>query len=119
MGYLKGRLHSIRYALQGVRWLVVTQPNTWIHALASLLVILAGWHFQVTMLEWALLALAIGGVWTAEALNTAVEWAVDLCSPGYHPLAGKAKDVAAGAVLLASLTAIAVGLLVFCPRLMS
>ena len=68
-------------------------------------------------MEWGLLVLAIGLVWTAEALNSAVEFAVDLASPDYHELAGKAKDVAAGAVLLAALTAIAVAACVFGPRI--
>jgi diacylglycerol kinase (ATP) len=61
----------------------------------------------------------IGLVWTAEGVNTAIEAVVDLASPDMHPLAGKAKDVAAGAVLLAALAAVVVGLLVFGPRVLA
>jgi len=113
--YLIHRLRSIGFALQGLKWLVSTQPNARIHSVATVLVVLAGWHFDVSRLEWALLFGAIGAVWTAEALNTAIEWAVDLASPQHHTLAGKAKDVAAAGVLLASLSAIIVGVLVFAP----
>ena len=103
------------YAIQGLGWLLATQPHAHIHAIASGLVVFAGWYCDLGRLEWALLVGAIGAVWTAEALNTAIEWAVDLASPEYHPLAGKAKDVAAAGVLLASLSAVAIGVLVFAP----
>ena len=112
------RLRSIGYALQGLKWLVSTQPNAHIHTVASVLVIGAGWYFDVSRLEWALLIAAMGAVWTAEALNTALEWAVDLASPQQQALAGKAKDVAAAGVLLASLSALGIGALVFLPYLL-
>ena len=76
----------------------------------------AGVLLGISRLEWALVALAVAGVWTAELVNTAIEALTDLASPAYHPLAGKAKDVAAGAVLLAALGALAVGALVFGPH---
>ena len=72
---------------------------------------------DLTYAEWALVALAVAGVWAAELFNTAIEALTNLVSPGYHPLAGRAKDVAAGAVLLAALGALAVGGLVFGPRI--
>ena len=85
------------------------------HAAATVLVIGLGFHLGITRLEWALIALAVAGVWTAELMNTAIETLTYLASPAYHPLAGKAKDVAAGAVLLAALGAAVVGALVFGP----
>lgn len=115
MSYVKGRLRSILYALRGLGWLLGTQHNALIHTFVSLAVVTVGFYFEVNRLEWALLVLAMGSVWAAEALNTGIEWVVDLCSPDYHPLAEKAKDVAAAAVLLTSLAASAVGLLVFYP----
>lgn len=115
MSYFAQRLRSIGFALQGLKWLVSTQPNARIHTAASVWVVWAGWYFDVSRLEWALLFGAIGAVWTAEALNTAIEWAVDLASPQHQTLAGKAKDAAAAGVLLASLTAVAIGILVFTP----
>ena len=117
MRYLRGRLRSIGFAWQGLRWLVRTQANAQIHLLATILVLLAGWYVEVSLLEWALLIAAIGAVWTAEALNTAIECTIDLVSPAHHPLAGKAKDVAAAGVLIASVAAAAVGLLIFVPYL--
>jgi diacylglycerol kinase (ATP) len=115
LSFLSQRLRSIGFALQGVKWLVLTQPNARVHMFATSAVALAGWFFQITPFEWALLIGVIGAVWTAEALNTAIEWAVDLASPTHHVLAGKAKDVAAAGVLLASLAAVCVGVLVFWP----
>ena len=70
-------------------------------------------------LEWIAVILAIGLCMTAEAFNTAIESVVDLASPEQHPLAGRAKDVAAGAVLLAAMTAVVVGVIVFGPRLLA
>lgn len=117
MDYLRGRLRSISFALQGVKWLVHTQPNARIHTVATVLVVFAGWYADVSLLEWALLLGAIGAVWTAEALNTAIEWAIDLISPGHHPLAGKAKDAAAAGVLIASVVSMGIGILVFYPHM--
>ena len=118
MQYLKGRLRSVGFAVQGLRVLLATQPNARIHALATVCVVAAGWYWQVSRADWLALVLAIAMVWVAEAINTGIEWAVDLASPEHHPLAGKAKDVAAAAVLLASLAAVVVGLLVFVPHLL-
>lgn len=115
MRFLLQRLRSIGFALQGIQWLLRTQPNALVHLFATAVVLLAGGYFGIAPLEWALLVGAIGAVWTAEALNTAIEWAVDLASPAHHPLAGKAKDVAAAGVLIASLAAVAIGALVFWP----
>lgn len=96
--------------------LVVTQPHARFHFLATALVAMAGWWFGLARWEWVGVALAAGGVWTAEALNTALEWLVDLVHPEWAEPAGRIKDVAAAAVLLASLAAAAVGMLVFGPR---
>jgi diacylglycerol kinase (ATP) len=69
-------------------------------------------------MEWCWMTLAIIGVWLAEALNTAIEFLTDLVSPEFHPLAGKAKDVAAGAVLIAAIGAVVIGMFVFGPHLL-
>jgi diacylglycerol kinase (ATP) len=81
-------------------------------------VVTAGAYCEVSRADWLALVLAMAMVWVAEALNTGIEWVVDLASPEHHPLAGKAKDVAAAGVLLASMAAVVVGLLVFVPRLL-
>jgi diacylglycerol kinase len=116
--YLNGRLRSFGYAFRGLKVLLQTQQNARIHAAATLLVVAAGALFRISAVEWALLALAVAAVWTAEALNSAVEFLVDLASPELHPLAAKAKDLAAGAVLAAAIGALVVGVLVFGPHVL-
>jgi diacylglycerol kinase (ATP) len=99
--------------------LLRTQTNARLHLLATIVVIGAGLGLQISRMEWLAIVAVIGLVWVAEGLNTAIEAAVDLVSPERHPLAGRAKDVAAGAVLLAAVTAVVVGALVFGPRLLA
>jgi len=108
-------LSSFRFAWRGIGLLLRTQANARIHAAATVLVVLMGLMFHLTLVEWALIVLAIAGVWAAEGMNTAIEFLVDLVSPEYHVLAEQAKDVAAGAVLLAAVGAAIVGMLVFGP----
>lgn len=116
--YWKRRRQGVGYALKGMRVMVATQEHARIHLLAATVVLGLGFWLSVSALEWCVLVLAIMGVWVAEAVNTAIEFTVDLCSPGFHPLAGKAKDVAAGAVLSAAVLALLVGGIVFVPRLL-
>lgn len=116
MGYFRRRLRSVGFAVQGIHVVVVSQANARLHLVAAIFVIVAAFCSGLTLIEWALLMLAIGMVWTAEALNTAIEFVVDLASPDKQLLAEQAKDTAAGGVLLASIFAAAVGLIVFLPR---
>lgn len=113
------RIAAFRYAFSGWWHVLRTQRNAWIHALASLLVMLMAAWLRLDRLSWAILLLAIGLVWLAEFLNTALEAVVDLASPESHPLAQVGKDVGAAAVLIAALTAAAAGLLVMGPPLWS
>lgn len=99
--------------------MISSQHNAWIHAVASILVVTIGLQFGLTRAEWCWIILAIILVWTAEALNTAFEFLTDVSSPSFHPLAAKAKDVAAGAVLITAVGAIAIGVLIFGPYLMA
>jgi diacylglycerol kinase len=108
---------SFRYAGNGLRVLLSTQRNARIHLVLSIVVIALGGWFRLPYTEWALLALAMGLVWVAEGLNTALELLTDLVSPEPHPLAGQAKDVAAAAVLLSTIFAAVAGGCVFLPRL--
>lgn len=116
--YLSARLRSFGHAFRGLKVLLQTQPNARIHAAATVLVVAAGVLLRISPVEWALIVLAIAGVWTAEALNTAIEFLVDRVSPDPHPLAGKAKDVAAGAVLIAAIGSALIGGFVFGPYLL-
>jgi diacylglycerol kinase (ATP) len=112
-----GRLRSVKYALRGIRIMIVSQRNAWIHLVATIGVLTAGVLLRLSWPEWCWIVLAIVSVWTAEALNTAFEFLTDVASPGFHPVAGQAKDVAAGAVLLAAVGASVIGVLVFGPKL--
>ena len=118
-GLWRRRLASFGHAVRGVWAALRSEVHLRFHAVATVVVIGLGFHFGITRVEWALVALAAAGVWTAELMNTAIEALTDLASPAYHPLAGKAKDVAAGAVLIAALGAVVVGGLVFGPYLIS
>jgi len=116
-GLWRRRVASFGHAGRGVGAALRSEVHLRFHAAATVVVIGLGFYYGITRLEWALVALAVAGVWTAELVNTAIEALTDVASPAYHPLAGKAKDVAAGAVLLAALGALAVGALVFGPHL--
>ncbi|HVT81622.1 MAG TPA: diacylglycerol kinase [Phycisphaerae bacterium] len=113
--WLTTRIRSVGYALSGISHLVRTQRNAWLHMAATLAVILCAAFLRVSSFDWCWLILAIAGVWTAEGMNTAVELLADAVSPGHHPLVGKAKDVAAGAVLLAAAGAAGIGAFVLGP----
>jgi diacylglycerol kinase (ATP) len=111
------RLRSFVYAGRGIRTMLQTQHNAWLHSLATLGVVAAGLWFGLTRLEWFVLVLAVVSVWMAESFNTAFEFLCDVASPDFHPLVEKAKDVAAGAVLIAALGSVVIGLLIFAPHL--
>lgn len=115
--FLASRLRSFRYAFTGWGYVLRTQRNTWIHAAASIAVVLLGWWVGLQALEWAIIFIAITLVWMAEFLNTALEAVVDLASPQQHPLAKVGKDVGAAAVLLSALAAVIIGILVLGPPL--
>jgi diacylglycerol kinase len=107
---------ALRYALRGVAMLF-EERNIWVLAVATALVLAAGFLFRLSAIEWCMVLFAIALVWVAEALNSALERLTDLASPEFHPLAGKAKDMAAGAVLLAVAGAVLIGIVIFGPRL--
>ena len=109
---------SFRFAFGGVGYCLRTQRNFRIHTLAAAAVLIAGLLLRLAALEWAVLALTVTLVLAAEMLNTVVEAAVDLASPGYQPLAKVAKDVAAGAVLVTAIGAVVVGACVLLPHLL-
>ena len=113
-----GRVRSVSHAVQGVKIVLLTQHNAWIHLTATIFVILVGFYFSVTAAEWIWLVVAIVMVWVAEALNTAFELLCDVASPEFHPVVKKSKDVAAGAVLISAIGSIIVGAIVFLPYIL-
>jgi diacylglycerol kinase len=105
-------LNSFKHALDGAWYVLHTQRNARIHLAVAVVVIVMGLWVGLTGIEWSILALTIAMVLVAEWFNTVTEVTINLVTTEYHPLARIAKDVAAGAVLLAALTAIVVGLLI-------
>lgn len=110
---MKPFIQSFRFAANGIRLAVAGQRNMKIHIAAALGVTVGGIYYTISNTEWCLVLLAIGLVMTAELLNSSIESLVDLMEPRQHPLAGKAKDIAAGGVLVACVSAAGIGLLVF------
>lgn len=109
---------SFRYAFAGLGYLIVSQRNAKIHLTLGLLAVALGFLLGIDRGDWLALVLTIALVIAAEGVNTAVEAVVDLASPGYHPLAKIAKDVAAGTVLLTAIASLVVGMIIFLPRLL-
>ena len=109
-------LPALRYALRGMGFML-QERNARLLFAVTLVVVACGWWLGLSRLEWCAAIAALALVWIAETLNTAVERLTDLVSPDFHPLAGRAKDVAAGAVLMAMLAAVSIGIVVFGPRL--
>jgi diacylglycerol kinase (ATP) len=111
------RIRSFGYASQGARMLLGTQHNAWIHAAATVAVVIAGYCCCVSKSDWALLVFAIALVWLAEAMNTAIEFLADEVSEERRERIGKAKDIAAFGVLVSVAASVAIGSIVFLPHL--
>jgi diacylglycerol kinase len=114
----RNEMASFGYAFSGLYYTWKTQPHLRVHAVLAVLAILLGVLFSLSWAEWAVLLATITLVIALELINTVVEAVVDLVTTDYHPLAKVAKDVAAGAVLVAAGGAIAVGAVLFLPRLL-
>jgi diacylglycerol kinase (ATP) len=110
------RLNSFRFAFNGLRLMVSGQHNAWVHAAATLAVVLAGALLRIPGADWRWLLVAIALVWITETLNTAFEHLCDVVSPEFNMSVQKCKDVAAGAVLIAAISAAAIGATVFWPH---
>lgn len=108
---------SFGHALAGIWHALRTQQNMRIHLTAMLSVVIVGLYLNLDAVRWAILALTIGMVLVAEMFNTVAEAAMDAATTEFHPLVKIAKDVAAGAVLIAAIVAVIVGLLVLGPLL--
>lgn len=107
---------SFKHASNGIIQAFKTENNIKRHTLAGSLAVFAGIYFRITVIEWFAIVIVIGFVIVAELLNTAIEYTVDMvCGDTYNELAKYSKDIAAGATLVAAVTAVAVGMLVFLP----
>jgi undecaprenol kinase/diacylglycerol kinase (ATP) len=111
------RMKSFGHAFKGILFAFKSQHNIWIHSAVILLVIFTGYILRLNFIEWCLVVLAIGLVLVSELMNTAIESLVDVISPGYSEKAGFIKDVAAGAVLIAAIISVIIGIIIFLPKI--
>jgi len=109
-------LKSFTYAVAGIKYAFATQGNFRFHVGVTVLIVLTGFFFNLTINEWLWIIAAIGMVLSVELVNTAIETLVDLVSPEYNFKAGIVKDASAGAVLIISILAAGIGLLIFVPK---
>lgn len=114
---MRDRLRSFTFAFSGLKILLKTQHNSWIHLAFTGIVFAVGVMLRISAIEWSVLTLAMASVWITETLNTAIEFLTDLASPEFHPIAGQVKDLAAAAVLISAMGAAVVGVIVFLPKL--
>jgi diacylglycerol kinase (ATP) len=109
------RLRSFTFTFAGLRYLIASEHNARIHLAATLVVLIGAYLLEVSSIEWLFLIVAIGWVWFAEAVNTAVERLADAITLEHNPQIKVAKDVAAAAVLVSSIASAAIGATIFLP----
>lgn len=114
--FVKGRLKSVTYAFKGAVKLISTEHSVMVQFSLGILLTIAGFYFDISHEEWLFQIFAIGLVLSVEGLNTAVEKVADFIHPNYHEKIGFIKDIAAGAVFFAAMTAIAIGLIIYIPK---
>ncbi|HQW69333.1 MAG TPA: diacylglycerol kinase family protein [Flavobacterium sp.] len=116
--FFSGRLKSIGFAFKGAFKLITTEHSVMVQFTIAMLLVIAGFVFEISRVEWMMQILAFGLVLGIESLNTAVEKIADFIHPEFHKRIGFIKDIAAGAVLFAAFAAIAIGLLIYVPKFM-
>ncbi|OQP64887.1 diacylglycerol kinase [Niastella vici] len=114
---IRGRIRSFRFAWEGIASFFLTEHNAWLHFMATVAVFTLSALAGVTKNELLALVFAIGFVWVSEMFNTCIERVMDFVSEQRHPDIKFIKDLASGAVLVAALTAVAVGAIIFIPKL--
>src|SRR6218665_209614 len=114
--FLTGRFKSVGFGFKGAIKLITTEHSVMVQFSLAILLVIAGFYFDISTTEWMFQTLAIGFVLAIEGLNTAVEKIADFIHPDYHKRIGSIKDIAAGAVFFAAMTAIAIGLIIYVPK---
>lgn len=115
--FFTGRLKSIGFAVRGAIKLITTEHSVMVQSSIAVLMTIAGFYYNITTTEWMFQILVFGLVLSIEGLNTAVEKIADFIHPDYHERIGFIKDIAAGAVFFAALSAIAIGAIIYLPRI--
>ena len=114
--FFSGRFKSMGFAIKGAYKLITTEHSVMVQSSLAVIMIIAGFYFDINRYEWIMQILAFGLVLSIEGLNTAVEKIADFIHPEFHDRIGFIKDIAAGAVMFAALAAIAVGMLIYIPK---
>lgn len=114
--FITGRIKSLKYARMGASKLISTEHSIMVQSAIAVILIVAGFYFNITRTEWMFQILVTGFVLAVEGLNTAVEKIADFIHPEYHQRIGFIKDIAAGAVLFAALSGMAVIGLIYLPK---
>lgn len=114
---IKKRIQSFGHAINGLKTLIKEEHNARIHFFAGIVVIAAGFLLEISIMEWIAIVFAIGFVITVEILNSSIENVADFITPKHHNTIKKIKDLAAAAVLVSAITAFAIGMLVFIPKI--
>ncbi|MFS0751408.1 diacylglycerol kinase family protein [Oceanobacillus sp. 1P07AA] len=117
---MKGKRRKIgfRYAWNGLKEIASTESNFQLHLISTMVVILCGIMIGLSNVEWAIIMLTIGLVLVTEMINSSIEKVMDYVQPEIHPAVKHIKDVSAGAVLIAAIIAVIVGIMIFAPKIM-
>lgn len=113
--FFTGRLKSLKFALLGAYKLITTEHSIMVQFSLGILVTIAGFYFEISKTEWLFQTMAVGLVLSIEGLNTAVEKIADFIHPEFHTRIGFIKDIAAGAVFFAAMTALLIGAIIYVP----
>ncbi len=113
--FVTGRLKSLKFALLGAFKLITTEHSIMVQFSLGIMVTIAGFYFEISKMEWLFQTLAVGLVLSIEGLNTAVEKIADFIHPEFHTRIGFIKDIAAGAVFFAAITALLIGAIIYVP----
>ena len=113
--FITGRLKSLKFAILGAYKLMTTEHSIMVQVSLGILMSIAGYYFEISKTEWLFQTLAIGLVLSIEGLNTAVEKIADFIHPEFHSRIGFIKDIAAGAVFFAAITALIIGAIIYIP----
>ncbi|MDY8138371.1 diacylglycerol kinase family protein [Aquimarina sp. 2201CG5-10] len=113
--FILGRLRGCGYAFKGALLLLKTEPSIQVQAGIAVIITGLGFYLDITSTEWILQTFAIGLVMSIEGLNTTIEAIADFIHPDFHNKIGFIKDVAAGAVFIAAITAVIIGLFIYVP----
>ena len=118
LGFFKGRLRSLKFAIKGAWPLITREHSIMVQVFIGISVSILGWILDISSLEWILQIFAIGMVLVAESLNTAIEKLCDFIHPDYHKKIEFIKDISAGGVAFAAISAILIGMIIYLPKIM-